>query len=319
MSISEAKFIWQDGRMIPWAQATTHVLSHGLHYGTAMFEGIRVYDTHQGPCGFRLSEHVLRLFASAKIYAMEIPFEPEELIEACLELVRANDLLSAYLRPIAYFGYGDIGVAPGTNTPVNVAIAAFPWGAYLGEDGRKNGVDVCVSSWRRPAPGTLPMAAKAAGNYLSGFLISREAKRNGFAEGIALDIDGRLSEGAGENLFIVKDNTLFTPPASSSILSGITRDTVMQLAKRNGLAVNEQSLPREMLYVADELFFTGTAAEITPIRSVDGSPTRSNGCGPITKTLQDQFFGLFSGSTKDTEGWLEPVYKEDNHVSKIAV
>ncbi len=307
MSIAEAKYIWRDGKMIPWAEATTHVLSHALHYGTAMFEGIRVYDTPNGPCGFRLTEHISRLFASARIYAMDIPFEEVELVEACQQLVQANELDSAYLRPIAYYGYGDIGVAPGADTPVNVAIAAFPWGAYLGEAGRQNGVDVCVSSWRRPAPGTIPMSAKAAGNYLSGFLISREAKRNGYAEGIALDVDGRLSEGAGENLFIVKEKTLYTPPCAASILSGITRDTVMQLARKSGLQVREEALPREMLYVADELFFTGTAAEITPIRSVDGTKTRSHGCGPVTRALQDQFFGLFTGKTKDTQNWLEPM------------
>jgi branched-chain amino acid aminotransferase len=307
MSISEAKFIWRDGQIIPWAEATTHVLSHGLHYGTSMFEGIRVYDTPDGPCGFRLTEHIARLFASAKIYAMDIPFSEKELVEACREIVRVNKLSSAYLRPIAYHGYGDIGVSPGPDTPINVAIAAFPWGAYLGEAGRQNGVDVCVSSWRRPAPGTLPMGAKAAGNYLSGFLISREAKRNGYAEGIALDVDGRLSEGAGENLFIVKGKTLYTPPSASSILSGLTRDTVMILAKKSGLEIREEPLPREMLYVADELFFTGTAAEITPIRSVDGNKTYARGCGPITRALQDQFFGLFNGTTKDTEGWLEPI------------
>ncbi len=319
MSISEAKYIWRDGQMLPWAEATTHVLSHGLHYGTSMFEGIRVYDTPNGPCGFRLTEHVARLFASARIYAMEIPFEEEELVEACRETVRVNQLTSAYLRPIAYHGYGDIGVAPGPDTPINVAIAAFPWGAYLGEAGRQNGVDVCVSSWRRPAPGTIPMSAKAAGNYLSGFLISREAKRNGYAEGIALDVDGRLSEGAGENLFIVKGETLHTPPAASSILSGITRDTVMKLAVKMGFNIREEPLPREMLYVADELFFTGTAAEITPIRSVDGTKTLARGCGPITRALQDQFFGLFNGKTPDTEGWLEPIgVSSTREVSNVA-
>ena len=319
MSISEADYIWRDGQIIPWAEATTHVLSHGLHYGTSMFEGIRVYDTPDGPCGFRLSEHIARLYASARIYAMDIPYAEDELVEACRKIVQVNNLSSAYLRPIAFFGYGDIGVAPGPDSPVNVAIAAFPWGAYLGEAGRQNGVDVCVSSWRRPAPGTLPMGAKAAGNYLSGFLISREAKRNGYAEGIAMDVDGRLSEGAGENLFIVKDETLYTPPASASILSGITRDSVMKLAKKMGYAVREEALPREMLYVADELFFTGTAAEITPIRSVDGTKTHAKGCGPITRKLQDAFFGLFNGKTEDTEGWLEPIGKPiSEEVSNVA-
>ncbi len=323
MSITQSEYIWRDGQMIPWAEATTHVLSHGLHYGTSMFEGIRVYDTPKGPCGFRLRGHVERLFSSAKIYAMEIPFSVDELVNACHETVQINKLTSAYLRPIAYHGYGDIGVSPGPDTPINVAIAAFPWGAYLGEAGRQNGVDVCVSSWRRPAPDTIPMAAKAAGNYLSGFLISREAKNRGFAEGIALDVDGRLSEGAGENLFIVKDGTLFTPPAAASILSGITRDCVIKLAAQMGLQTKEQAMPREMLYVADEVFFTGTAAEITPIRSVDGNPVGEAGCGEITRAIQERFFGLFTGATPDSENWLEPigsnVVREDAHVSKIAV
>ncbi len=323
MSISEAKLIWRDGDLVPWAEATTHVLSHGLHYGTSMFEGIRVYDTPNGPCGFRLADHVARLFASAQIYAMEIPFSHQQLVAACHETVQANDLSSAYLRPIAFYGYGEIGVAPGPAAPINVAIAAFPWGAYLGEEGRTNGVDVCVSSWRRPAPGTIPMGAKAAGNYLSGFLISREAKSNGYAEGIALDVDGRLSEGAGENLFIVRDGMLLTPPASSSILSGITRDSVIKLAAQMGIKTREEALPREILYVADELFFTGTAAEITPIRSVDGRKTKANGCGPITKALQDRFFGLFTGKTADVENWLEPIgqttKQEKDNVVKVAV
>jgi len=319
MSITEAKYIWRDGQIVPWAEATTHVLSHGLHYGTAMFEGIRVYDTPDGPCGFRLNEHISRLFSSARMYAMQIPYTEEQLVDACHQMVRMNNLTSAYLRPIAFYGYGEIGVAPGPDAPVNVAIAAFPWGAYLGEAGRADGVDVCISSWRRPAPGTIPMAAKAAGNYLSGFLISREAKRNGYAEGIALDVDGRLSEGAGENLFIVQGKTLYTPPASSSILSGITRDSVIVLAKKMGLKVREQPLPREMLYVADELFFTGTAAEITPIKSVDGTPTRVTACGPITRALQNQFFGLFNGSTKDSENWLEPIRNTQlQEVSNVA-
>ena len=319
MAITQAQTIWQDGKLIPWSDAKVHVLSHALHYGTAMFEGIRVYDTPAGPCGFRLTDHMRRLFASAQIYAMEIPYSVEDLVAAARQLVSANALQSAYLRPIAYYGYGDIGVTPGPDTPVNVAMAAFAWGAYLGEAGRTEGVDVCVSSWRRPAPGTLPMGAKAAGNYLSGFLISREAKSRGFAEGIALDVDGRLSEGAGENLFIVKDGALYTPPVSASILSGITRDCVIKLAARAGYTVREEALPREMLYVADEIFFTGTAAEITPIRSVDGRRTGAGGCGPITRALQEQFFGLFDGRTEDVDGWLEPMHTpEQERVKNVA-
>ncbi|MGF1605091.1 MAG: branched-chain amino acid transaminase [Rhodothalassiaceae bacterium] len=307
MSIQATDYIWRNGEMIRWADATVHVLTHALHYGTSLFEGIRVYDTHRGPCGFRLREHIARLHDSARIYGIALPFDEDTLVEACNRLVRENGLSSAYLRPIAFTGYGSIGVVPSADTPIEIYIAAFPWGAYLGEAGRLHGVDVCVSSWTRVAPNTIPAGAKAGGNYLSGYLVSKEAKTRGFAEGIALGVDGRLSEGAGENLFIVKDGRLMTPPAGSSILQGITRDSVIKLAQREGLEVIEHALPRELLYLADELFFTGTAAEITPIRSVDGRPTRAAGPGPVTKLLQDRFFGLFDGSSRDDWGWLQPV------------
>ena len=309
MAINEADYCWRNGELIAWKDAQVHVLSHALHYGTSMFEGIRVYDTPDGPAVFRLTDHVRRLIDSARIYSFALPFTEAELVAACKQLVVANKLNAAYIRPIAFVGYGSIGVVPAPDTPIEVYIAAFPWGAYLGETARQQGVDVCVSSWNRMAPNTTPTGAKAGGNYLSSYLISREAKSRGYAEGIGLDIDGRLSEGAGENLFLVKDGKLLTPPASSSILQGITRDTVIKLAQRDGLEVIEQALPREMLYLCDEAFLTGTAAEITPIRSIDDRPTRTNGAGPVTRLIQDRFFGLFDGGSADDWGWLEPVHE----------
>jgi branched-chain amino acid aminotransferase len=237
---------------------------------------------------------------------MPIPYGLDELVSVCKDVVLANKLLNgAYIRPIALRGYGDVGLAPKPDHPVDVAVAAWEWGAYLGADGLEQGVDVCVSSWQRVAPNTVPALAKAGGNYLSSQLISTEAKRLGFAEGIALSTDGTVSEGAGENLFLLRDGRLMTPPSTSSILTGITRDTVLRLASRLGIAVSEQSIPREMLYLADELFFTGTAAEITPVRSVDRIQIGAGRRGPITKKLQDAFFGLFNGSTVDSDGWLE--------------
>ncbi len=298
MSFEGGKFIWLNRRMVPWEQATVHVLSHALHYGSSVFEGIRVYKTPAGPKVFRLTDHMQRLFDSAKIYRLPIPYERDELIAACKEVVLANKLLNgAYIRPIALRGYGDIGLAPKPEHPVDVAIAAWEWGAYLGADGLEQGVDVCVSSWQRVAPNTIPALAKAGGNYLSSQLISSEAKRLGFAEGIALATDGTVSEGAGENLFVIRGDKIITPSAASAILTGITRDTVMQLADRLGLTVAEQSIARESLYLADEMFFTGTAAEITPIKSVDRIEIGEGRRGPITKQLQDSFFGLFSDKT----------------------
>jgi branched-chain amino acid aminotransferase len=310
MAINEADFIWRNGELINWHDAQTHVLSHGLHYGTSMFEGIRVYETPNGPAVFRLTDHIRRLIDSARIYSLALPFSETELIAASKQVVAANKLDSAYIRPIAFIGYGSIGVVPPADASIEVHIAAFSWGAYLGETARQQGVDVCVSSWNRLAPNTAPTGAKAGGNYLSSYLISREAKSRGYAEGIGLDVEGRLSEGAGENLFLVKDGKLMTPPASSSILQGITRDSIIKLAKREGIEVVEQTMPREMLYLCDEAFFTGTAAEVTPIRSVDDKPTRAGGAGPITKLIQDKFFGLFDGTSADDWGWLEPVHDD---------
>ena len=308
MSFSGAKLIWQNGQMVPWEQATVHVMAHALHYGSSVFEGIRVYKTHEGPQVFRLTDHMQRFYDSAAIYRMPMPYERDELIEVCKQLITANDLKNgAYIRPIAFRGYGEPGLAPKPGHKVDVAIAAWEWGAYLGAEGLEKGVDVCISSWQRVAPNTIPALAKAGGNYLSGQLISTEAKRLGFDEGIALSTDGTVSEGAGENLFMIRDGRILTPPATSSILTGLTRDTVIKLANRIGLTVEEKAIPREALYLADEIFFTGTAAEVTPVRSVDRIEIGSGHRGPMTKQLQDAFFGLFSGETEDIDGWLEPV------------
>jgi len=307
MPITQSKYIWQNGKMVPWEKATVHVLSHALHYGSCVFEGERAYATPQGVQMFRLRDHTRRLFDSAKIYRMEIPYTQDEINAACKEIIVANALnRGAYLRPFVFRGYGEIGVAPKTPPPLETVIAAFEWGAYLGAEGLENGIDVCVSSWQRLAPNTIPTLGKAAGNYLSSQLISMEAKRLGFAEGIGLGVDGTVSEGAGENLFLIRDGVLYTPTIVNAILQGITRDTAMTLALAHGFEVREQAIPREMLYLADEIFLTGTAAEITPVRSVDHIPIGAGKRGPITEALQAAFFGLFNGKTPDNWGWLEP-------------
>lgn len=307
MPINAAKYIWYNGKLVPWEKATVHVLAHALHYGSTVFEGQRSYATPHGPIIFRLRDHTRRLFDSAKIYRIDIPYTPDEINAACKEVIVANGLTrGAYMRPFAFRGYGEIGVAPKTPPPVETAIAAFEWGAYLGAEGLENGIDVCVSSWQRLAPNTIPALGKAAGNYLSSQLISLEAKRLGFAEGIGLSVDGNVSEGAGENLFLVRDGVIYTPALASSILQGITRDTVITLARAHGFEVREQPIPREFLYLADEIFLTGTAAEITPVRSVDRITIGAGRRGPVTEALQAAFFGLFSGKTPDRWGWLEP-------------
>jgi branched-chain amino acid aminotransferase len=308
MPLKTTKFIWHEGRLVPWEQATVHVLSHALHYGSSVFEGIRVYQTPQGAVGFRLTDHVRRLYHSAKIYRMKIPYTREVITAACREVVRENGLLKgAYIRPIAFRGYGELGVAGNIEQPANVSIAAWEWGSYLGDGALEQGVDVCVSSWQRVAPNTVPALAKAGGNYLSSALVTLEARRLGFAEGLALSVDGYVSEGAGENLFLVQNGKLYTPPLASSILGGLTRDSVTKLAQSAGLEVIEQNIPRELLYIADELFMTGTAAEITPVRSVDKITIGEGKRGPITERLQKLFFGLFDGTTADRFGWLEPI------------
>lgn len=306
MPITATKYIWFNGELVPWEKATVHVMTHALHYGSSVFEGVRCYDTPDGPAFFRLTPHIRRLFDSARIYRMDLGYTAEELRDACKSVVSENGLTNAYLRPLAWRGYGEIGVS-GLRNPVEVMIAGFPWGAYLGDDGLKNGIDVMVSSWTRAAPNTTPSMAKAGGNYLSSQLINMEAERNGYAEGIALDVNGNLSEGAGENLFVVRDGVVYTPPLTAALLPGVTRDAVITLARDLGYDVREQALPREMLYVADELFFTGTAAEVTPIRSVDRTTVGSGKRGPVTAAIQEAFFALVHGQAGDRWGWLEPV------------
>jgi branched-chain amino acid aminotransferase len=300
------EFIWHKGKLVPWAEATVHVLAHGLHYGSSVFEGIRVYETKTGPAFFRLDAHLRRLRDSARIYRMEPALGPDKLAAACHEVVRANKLGSAYVRPVIYRGFGTMSVDAG-DTPIEVAVAAFEWGAYLGADAIEQGVDVGVSSWTRAAPNTYPTTAKAGGNYLSSQLISMEAHRHGYVEGIALDVSGNLSEGAGENLFLVRDGIIYTTPLSAAILPGITRDTVIALAKDLKLEVREENMPRELLYLADEVFLTGTATEIAAVRSVDGMTVGEGKRGPITGNLQKAFYGLFSGETPDRRRWLELV------------
>lgn len=297
--------IWHNGAIKPWAEATVHVMAHALHYGSSVFEGVRSYQTPQGPAIFRLGDHVTRLFASAKIYEIAMPYSPQQIAAACREVIKANGLTRAYLRPVAFRGLGGFGLS--AETPTDVAVAAWEMGAYLGAGVLEAGIDACVSSWQRFAPNTIPAGAKAGGNYLSGQLVAREARRLGFGEGIALASTGLLSEGAGENLFLVFDGVLHTPPVSAALLNGITRNTLITLARANGIEVVERDLPREYLYLCDELFMCGTAAEITPIRSVDGREVGSGKPGPITKNLQDLFFGLFDGRTEDRWGWLDPV------------
>ncbi len=305
MSQNYPEWIWQNGEIKPWREATVHVMAHALHYGSSVFEGIRSYVTPDGAAIFRLTDHIKRLYLSAKIYDIVIPYTPDELIAACREVVKRNELTAAYLRPVAFRGLGGFGLS--ADCPTDVAIASWPMGPYLGPEALETGIDACVSSWQRFAPNTIPAGAKAGGNYLSGQLIAREARRLGFGEGIALASTGLLSEGAGENLFLVFDGALHTTPASASILAGITRHTLATLAREEGIEVIERDLPREYLYLADEILMCGTAAEVTPIRSVDGKPVGSGKAGPVTRRLQELYFGLFNGSTADRWGWLEPL------------
>lgn len=308
MPIPATQYIWFNGKLVHWEKATVHVLTHALHYGSSVFEGVRAYATPKGVAIFRLKDHTRRLFDSAKIYRITLPYSDEQVNAACRDVIAVNNLTQgAYIRPIAFRGYGEIGVAPKNEPPIDVAVAAWEWGKYLGHESEELGVDVCISSWQRVAPNTLPALAKAGGNYLSSQLISLEAKRLGFAEGIGLAPDGTVSEGAGENLFVVKDGVIYTPGLSHSVLAGITRNTVMTLAKLQGLEVRESSIPRELLYIADELFFTGTAAEVTPVRSVDRITVGTGRRGPITERIQKAFFGLFNGGTADQWGWLDYV------------
>ena len=299
--------IWHNGRFIRWQDATVHVLSHVVSYGSSVFEGIRCYSTAVGPAIFRLPEHVRRMLDSAKIYRMEIPYTAEQLGEAMLEVVRTNKMEACYVKPIAMRGYGDVGVN-GMKNPIDVYIACWEWGKYLGEEALAEGVDVCVSSWTRMAPNTLPALAKAGANYMNSQLIKMEALANGYSEGIGLDAAGYVSEGSGENIFVVRDGKIHTPPLGASVLPGITRDAILTLARDLGIPLVETIVPREMLYIADEVFFSGTAAEITPIRSIDRITVGRGRRGPVAERLQKEFFGIVNGATPDRYGWLSPVH-----------
>lgn len=303
MPFEGAKKIWMNGKLIDFNEAKIHVLSHVIHYGSSVFEGARCYKTKKGPAIFRLKEHTDRLFNSAKIYRMDIPFTKEEINQATIELIKINQLDECYIRPVVYRGFQQLGVDP-TGCPIDVSIAVWKWGKYLGKDAIENGVPVCVSSWNRMAPNTFPAMAKSGANYMNSQLIKLEAKEHGYVEGIALDVYGYVSEGSGENIFIVRDGTLITPPFGASILPGILRNSVICLALEMGIKVIEENIPREALYIADEVFFTGSAAEITPISSIDKVPIGTGRRGPLTAKLQERFFKMVSGELEDKYGWL---------------
>jgi len=303
MAIEHYEKVWHNGKFIPWDSATIHVASHVVSYASCLFEGIRCYETVHGPAIFRLKEHTERLINSCRIYRIEPGYSQSQLEQAMIELVRVNDIKHCYIRPVVFRGYGDTGVNP-LNNPIEVYLLAWEWGKYLGKEALSQGVDVCVSSWHRMAPDTLPAMAKSAANYMNSQLIKMEAITNGYVEGIALDAAGQISEGSGENIFLVRDGKLYTPALASSILPGITRDSVITLAREMGYAVIEHTLAREMLYMADEIFFTGTAAEITPIRSVDRIKIGSGKPGPVTLKLQERFMAIVQGLAEDKYGWL---------------
>src|SRR5688572_13848671 len=295
--------IWMNGKMVEWKDANIHIASHVIHYGSGVFEGARVYDTPKGSAILRLDAHMARLIASAKIYRMECPYSQEQLEQGVIDTIQANGFKACYIRPLMYRGYGALGVNPLPN-PVDVAIMVWEWGTYLGADALDKGVDVCVSSWNRMAPNTFPSLAKASGNYANAQLIRMEAELNGYSEGIALDTFGYVSEGSGENIFIVRDGALYTPPMSASILPGITRDIIVTIARSLGYVVREENIPRELLYLGDELFFVGTAVEITPIRSVDRIVVGAGRRGPITEAIQRRFVQILNGEVPDTYAWL---------------
>jgi branched-chain amino acid aminotransferase len=304
--LTTTELIWHNGEFIPWEAATIHVMSHVVHYGSSVFEGIRCYSTPDGPAIFRLPEHLRRMRDSARVYRMDYSYDDAALTTACKQLVARNHLPECYIRPIVFRGYGTAGVSS-AGCPVETYLICWPWGAYLGEGALERGVDVCVSSWQRPAPNTFPALAKAGGNYLSSQLIKLEALANGYDEGIALAPSGLVSEGSGQNLFLVRDDVLYTPGLEGTLLQGITRDSVLVLAREMGIEVREASVPRELLYLADELFFTGTAAEITPVRSVDRIQVGAGKAGPITLALQERLLAIAQGRAPDTHGWLTRV------------
>jgi len=295
--------IWFDGKFVNWEDCKIHAMSHVVHYGSGVFEGIRCYKNKKGSAIFRLTEHIRRLYESAKIYRIDIPYSQKEFCQFCIRTVRENKLEECYIRPIVFRGYGELGVDP-SPCPINCIIAVWTWGKYLGSDALEKGVSVCISSWRRAAPNTFPSLAKACGNYINSQLIKLEAKRNGYDEGIALDTYGFISEGSGENIFMVRNGVIYTPPSDSSILPGITRHAIFQIARALNLRIEKHTIPREALYIADELFFSGTAAEITPVTQVDKIVIGDGKRGPITKSIQDYFFKVVNGEAEDKFNWL---------------
>ncbi|HJO05546.1 MAG TPA: branched-chain amino acid transaminase [Acidobacteriota bacterium] len=308
-ALEPTPYLWHNGKLIPWADATLHVGAHALHYGSSVFEGIRCYNTERGPAVFRLPEHARRLVDSARIYRMELDYDAQQLAEACLETIRANEMEHCYIRPIALRGYHSLGVNP-LPCPIETYIMVWEWGAYLGEEALEAGADLKVASWNRMAPNTLPFMAKAGANYMNSQLVKMEAVTEGFAEAIALTPEGLVSEGSGENIFVVRDEVIHTPSTASSILPGITRDCVITLARDLGFEVRETDVPREMLYIADEVFMSGTAAEITPVRSIDRIQIGLGRRGAVTEQIQRHFFDIVQGRTDDLYGWLTPVYPE---------
>lgn len=306
MTVEPTNYIWMDGEMVPWDQANVHVSAHALHYGSSVFEGIRAYNIDDQAHVFCLDEHIRRMFDSCKVYRMDVGYTPEEMKRACIDTVKANKLKSAYIRPLVFRGSGSIGVDP-RPCPVRVMVMTIYMGKYLGPEAIEQGADVCVSSWGRMAHNTFPASAKIGGQYINSQLIKMEAVENGYVEGIAMDANGFVSEGSGENLFVIRDGIISTPPLASSILRGITRQCVITMARDIGYTVKEEFIPREALYMADEVFFTGTAAEISPIRSIDRIPIGEGHRGPITERLQTAFFGLVAGDVEDRYGWLTPV------------
>lgn len=308
MPLKKREKIWMNGKLVNWDDAKIHILSHVVHYGSSWFEGIRCYETKKGPAIFRLDKHLQRMYDSVKIYRTEIPYTMAQMEQAIKETIRANKLRACYVRPIVYRGYGDVGVNP-VNCPVETAIAVWEWGSYLGPGAVEEGIDVCVSSWRRPAPDTLPTMAKAGGNYMNSQLIKVEAIARGYVEGIALDWFGYVSEGSGENIFLVRNGTVYTPPLGAALLPGVTRESVITIVKELSLVLQEVNIPRELLSISDEIFFTGTAAEVTPIRSIDGSRVGSGKPGPVTRKIQDKFFDVVKNAN-DPHGWLSYVYND---------
>ncbi|HWX53088.1 MAG TPA: branched-chain amino acid transaminase [Verrucomicrobiae bacterium] len=311
MAIQATEKIWHNGKLILWKDATIHVMSHVVNYGSSVFEGIRCYAHADGPAIFRLNEHMRRLSDSAKIYRMEVPYSHSQLCDAAGELVATNGLWPCYLRPVVMRGYGEAGVNP-ANSPIEVYMVNYPWGKYLGHGDVSEGVDACVSSWTRIAPNTMPAMSKAGANYMNSQLIKMESIINGYVEGIALDVNGYVSEASGANIFVVRQGKLMTPPLGNSVLPGITRDAVITLAEDIGVTVVEQMVPREMLYIADEVFFCGTASEITPIRSVDKIKVNNAVTGPITLALQREFFGIVKGTMEDRHNWFTKVPVKNN-------